>query len=96
MLECTGNKIYTGASNNPKQRIKHHYQRCGARFTLLNPPLAVIAIYRTANQREALQLESKIKQLSRAQKILLGKQWRKQSVLDEIWQEITATFKHIH
>lgn len=71
MLQCAGNRIYTGYATDVERRFKTHCAGKGAHFTKAFPPEKILKTFETETKSEALSLEIKIKKLSRAQKELL-------------------------
>lgn len=68
MLECSGNRLYTGYAKNLEKRFQQHLVGRGGMFTRLNRPLKMVyyEIHRT--QRAAMRREREIKRLSRTEK----------------------------
>ena len=70
IIKCSGNKLYTGITNDVKRRMNEHFEkteRC-AKFTRSHKAESLEAVWRTENRSLALKLEWKIKQLTRSQK----------------------------
>ena len=70
MLECEGKRIYTGITPDVAARFEKHKSGRGAAFTCMNKPLRVIAALRCGSRSRALKAEYKLKQLTRADKLL--------------------------
>lgn len=71
MLECAGNRIYTGYATDVEKRYQKHCEGKGAHFTKVFPPQRILKIFETETKSEALSLEFKIKQLPKPKKELL-------------------------
>lgn len=71
MLECRGNRLYTGITDDLKRRITEHCSgRSGAKFTRSFKPQAVICCWQVKSGRgNALRIEQYIKSKTRPQKI---------------------------
>jgi putative endonuclease len=68
ILECTGNRFYTGYTKNLEGRFEQHLAGRGGMFTRLNKPLRMVYYETHKTQRAALRRERQIKQLSRPEK----------------------------
>lgn len=71
MLQCAGDRIYTGYATDVEARFEKHCAGKGAHFTKAFPPEKVLKIFELGTKSEAMSLEYKIKQLSRHEKELL-------------------------
>lgn len=70
MLECRGNRLYTGITTDLARRFEEHQgKKPGARFTRANPPSRMIAAAEAGGRSEALKLEASLKRLTRARKL---------------------------
>lgn len=69
ILECDDGSFYTGISNDPQKRFDAHQAGKGARYTILHPPLRILAIELLGSYPQALRREYQIKQLSKKAKI---------------------------
>ena len=75
ILRCSGNRLYTGVTNDPERRFSEHVKTTrGAKFTRAFRPESIEALWETALRSHALKLEAQIKKLKRAQKDLLIEQ----------------------
>ncbi len=72
MLECAGNRIYTGYAVDVEARYRQHVSGKGARFTKAFPPECILRTFELNSKEEALRLEARIKKLARPQKELLA------------------------
>jgi len=61
IVRCSNNALYTGITNNLKERILKHNAGTGAKYTRSHRPVALVwsRVVRSSNQ--ALRLEAKIK-----------------------------------
>lgn len=70
MLECRGNRIYTGITTDLARRFEEHRgKKPGARFTRAHPPTRLLAAVEAGTRAEALRLEASLKRLTRARKL---------------------------
>lgn len=70
MLECKGDRIYTGYAKNVQKRFDAHRQGKGARFTKAFPPQRILKIFELETKHDALRLEAQIKRQPKAVKRL--------------------------
>ena len=68
MVECRGGGIYTGIAKDVDARYRQHEAGKGARYTRMNPPVALLAKARFPNHREAAQMEVALKRLKPQEK----------------------------
>ncbi len=73
ILECADGTLYTGWTTCPERRVKAHNSGKGAKYTRSRRPVRLVYTETCQNQSDALRREYEIKQLSRAQKLLLIK-----------------------
>ena len=73
LLLCADQTIYTGITNNLDKRILAHNSAKGAKYTKPKSrrPVKLLKSFPCANKSEALRLEYKIKNLTRAEKLKL-------------------------
>lgn len=76
VLQCRGNRLYTGIARDPHARYQQHVSGKGARFTRAFPPEQLLASRAFATQSEALREEARIKRLSRPAKLALVSGWQ--------------------
>lgn len=71
VLFCRDECLYAGYTNHLKQRIDHHNQAKGAKFTkpASRRPVRLVYAERWATKRKAMQREYVFKQLNRRQKL---------------------------
>jgi putative endonuclease len=68
LIRCKDNSLYTGISIDPDARFALHQAGKGAKYLRGRGPLQLVFCATAGSHTEALQLEYKIKQLSREQK----------------------------
>ena len=69
MLECKDGSLYTGYTNNLANRLKMHELGKGAKYTRGRGPFK-LRYYQSFETKEvAMQVEYRIKQLSRPEKV---------------------------
>ena len=73
ILKCNDDTLYTGWTNNLEKRIKDHNDGKGAKYTKTRRPVELVYHEEFETKEEAMKREYAIKQLTRAQKILLIK-----------------------
>ena len=75
VLECEGDKLYTGITTDVDRRFKEHKDisenRKGAKYTKLNKPLKILKYFKVKNRSIATSIEHKIKKLSKLDKVKL-------------------------
>lgn len=64
MLECKGDRIYTGYATDVEKRFEAHRQGKGARFTKAFPPKKILKVFTLKSKHDALRLEALIKRQS--------------------------------
>lgn len=70
ILQCFDNTFYTGITTNLDRRIKeHNNSKLGAKYTKVRRPVKLVYSKDFLNRSEASIEESRIKKLSRSQKI---------------------------
>lgn len=68
ILLCEDGSLYTGYSNNVKQRFLDHQNGKGGRYTRSHKPIKVIYSEQLPTQSEALKRENQIKSWDRVKK----------------------------
>lgn len=72
ILKCSDKTLYTGITVDLKRRIKeHNTSKLGAKYTSARRPVKLVYSKKFANRSKAQKEESKIKKLSRAEKLKL-------------------------
>jgi putative endonuclease len=70
ILECADQTFYTGITTNLDRRIKeHNNSKLGAKYTKVRRPVKLVYSKAFTNRSEASIEESRIKKLSRSEKI---------------------------
>ena len=70
ILKCSDQTFYTGITTNLDRRIKeHNNSKLGAKYTKIRRPIKLIYSREFNNRSEASIEESRIKKLSRTQKL---------------------------
>lgn len=69
ILLCENHSLYTGISNNLKQRFLDHQKGKGGKYTRSFPPLRIIYTEEYSNKSDVLKRELEIKSWSRNEKI---------------------------
>lgn len=75
LIECKGDKHYTGITTDLDARFKKHLAGKGAIYTRLNPPIKMLAAHPFPNQSEATKAEIAFKKLKLPQKLEQIKSW---------------------
>ena len=68
MIRCEDNSIYTGITNNIKDRFNKHIDGKGAKYTKSHRAKRIEAVWRSKDKSLAAKLEYQIKQLTKKQK----------------------------
>lgn len=71
ILKCNDNTLYTGWTNNLEKRIRDHNEGNGAKYTKPRRPVELMYYETFETKEDAMRREYAIKQLTRAQKLLL-------------------------
>lgn len=71
ILECADGTFYTGIATNLEKRLEEHRNGVGAKYTRARGVKRIRYSEQCADKGSALRRELQIKQLSRAEKILL-------------------------
>ncbi|MCL4520341.1 MAG: GIY-YIG nuclease family protein [Firmicutes bacterium] len=73
ILRCGDDSFYTGIAKNVQLRLDQHARGRGARYTRGRGPFTIWWQSTTLSHGEALSLERRIKTMTRARKMSLGK-----------------------
>ena len=77
IIECEGDKLYTGITIDVNRRFNEHLDRSdnrkGAKFTKLYKPIRLKAYFKLKNRSIATSVEHKIKKLVKDEKLMLCK-----------------------
>ncbi|GAK45816.1 excinuclease ABC subunit C [Tepidicaulis marinus] len=68
ILECEGERLYTGISTDVESRFAAHVKGTGAKFTRAFKPLAILYREEHSDRASASAAEARIKALSAAEK----------------------------
>lgn len=68
LARCADDTLYCGITNDLVARLAAHNAGKGARYTRTRTPIELVVARRCATKRRALQLEYRVKQLTRAEK----------------------------
>lgn len=68
ILECAGNRLYTGYTKDLERRLEEHVAGRGGMFTRWNKPLRIVYFEIAKTQRAAMRREKEIKRLPRWKK----------------------------
>ena len=77
MLKCNDNSIYTGISNNLKQRLNTHVKGNGSKYVRARLPFKLVYTEECQNRSQANKREIEIKKLDKKDKELLAKLYNK-------------------
>ena len=69
LLECAGERLYAGITNDLPARFATHCAGKGARFTKAFPPVRIVAASLLPSRSLALKAEYALKQQPRARKV---------------------------
>ena len=72
VLECKDKTLYTGITNNLRQRLLKHESGQGAKYTRGRGPFRIFYSEPCENRTTALKREYSIKKMNRANKLMLG------------------------
>jgi putative endonuclease len=71
ILRCRDGSLYTGAAKDIVRRLDAHRAGTASKFTRSRRPVSLAWSRRVRTWRRALELERRIKRLTRAEKLLL-------------------------
>jgi putative endonuclease len=69
LVECAGDRLYAGITNDLAARFAAHRAGRGARFTKAFPPLRIVAACELPSRSHALKAEHALKRRPRADKL---------------------------
>ena len=69
VLKCNDGTYYTGATNDIVKRLLMHNRGKGSKYTRARLPVSLLAVRNGLTQRQALQLEYKVKKQTRKFKV---------------------------
>lgn len=73
VLLCSDGSLYTGATNDPRQRFLDHRNDKGGAYTRSHKPVKIVYLEKLHTKSEALKRELQIKGWTREMKIRLLK-----------------------
>ena len=76
MLRCKDDSLYTGWSNDLQHRLAMHVAGKGAKYTRGRGPLTLVYTEELEDKEAAMKREYEIKQLARAEKLVLCAKWQ--------------------
>jgi len=68
VARCADDTLYCGVTNDLEARLAAHNAGKGARYTRTRTPIEFVVVRRCTTKGRALQLEYRVKQLTRTQK----------------------------
>jgi putative endonuclease len=72
ILKCDDNTLYTGITIDPERRVReHNSSKLGAKYTLARRPVECVYLQKFANRSLACVEESRLKKMSRQEKLKL-------------------------
>lgn len=71
ILRCRDGSLYTGAAKDLARRLGQHHAGTASKYTRARLPVRLVWSRRVRTWRQALRLERRIKQLTRAEKLAL-------------------------
>ena len=71
MLRCRDGSLYTGVTNDLARRVQRHESGKGARYTRSRLPVTLVYQQRVKDKGAALRRELALKNLTRAEKLVL-------------------------
>ncbi len=71
ILSCSDKTLYTGITNDLKNRLQTHNEKRGARYTRTRLPVTLAYYEETSSRSLASRREAAIKKLTRSQKLQL-------------------------
>jgi putative endonuclease len=71
ILCCRDGSLYTGAAKDVARRLEQHRAGSASKYTRSRRPVSIAWSRRVRTWRRALQLERRIKRLTRAEKLAL-------------------------
>lgn len=70
MIRCTDNSLYTGIASDVVKRLKEHFgtSEKKAKYTKSHTPSKLEAVWQCKSKSDALKIEFRIKELTKAEK----------------------------
>ena len=69
ILNCRGDRLYTGISNDLQGRLSVHREGRGSKFVRAFSPFALVGVVPCKNGTEARKLECRVKKMRRSEKL---------------------------
>lgn len=79
MVKCCDTTLYTGWTTDLDKRVEAHNSGNGAKYTRSRRPVELVYSESFSTKQEAMRREWEIKQLTRKEKLLLIKEYKKSS-----------------
>jgi len=99
IIRCAGDRLYTGITAFPEQRIEEHRQGKGAKWTRSFKPLSLEVLWELESRSHALKVECLIKKLTRGKKLqLIANPFTLQEIVSTRYKDIfisVSQFKNI-
>ncbi len=76
IVKCADGTLYTGWTNQLKERVRAHNEGRGAKYTKTRRPVELIYYETYPTKEEAMSREWHLKQLKRAEKLRLIHGWQ--------------------
>jgi len=71
ILRCSDGTLYTGITNDLEKRLAAHNQGLAAKYTRARGPVTLVFVEKCSGRSAALKREMAIKNLTRAEKLVL-------------------------
>ena len=71
LLQCADGSLYCGWTNDLEKRVQAHQRGIGGKYTHARRPVTLVYAEAFESRREAMRREWEIKQMSRAEKLIL-------------------------
>ncbi len=71
IVRCANGSLYTGYTKDIEQRLAVHNAGKGGRYTRAHRPVVLVAFWRFPTKRSAMQVEYRIKRMTRSCKVAI-------------------------
>jgi len=68
ILRCSDGSLYTGQTNNLKERLVKHKKGVGSKYVRSRLPFELVYLQKCSNRSQALRLEDQIRKLPKKKK----------------------------
>lgn len=70
IIRCSDNSLYSGSARDVTKRLKEHFDKSEkrAKYTKSHEPQSIEAVWKCQSKSDALKLEYRLKELTKAQK----------------------------